>query len=101
MTLTALLAWLSGDLTTRTIPMMPPGQRRRANAHQPTDSGLGVPQLERRDGFLAPVKTIEGGRRQDSKLFIPFDRPDLYTDYYSGCSPDNRAISQQLSPLAR
>ncbi|MEM6840368.1 MAG: hypothetical protein AAF609_26500, partial [Cyanobacteria bacterium P01_C01_bin.120] len=46
------------------------------------DSGFGVPCFEGGDRFLAQVETVGGGHRQESKLFIYFNRPDLYTDCY-------------------
>ncbi|MEM6835675.1 MAG: hypothetical protein AAF609_02380, partial [Cyanobacteria bacterium P01_C01_bin.120] len=45
-------------------------------------SGFGVPCFEGGDRFLAQVETVGGGHRQESKLFIYFNRPDLYTDCY-------------------
>ncbi|MEM6835895.1 MAG: hypothetical protein AAF609_03485, partial [Cyanobacteria bacterium P01_C01_bin.120] len=47
------------------------------------DSGFGVPCFEGGDRFLAQVETVGGGHRQESKLFIYFNRPDLYTDCYN------------------
>lgn len=67
-TMTLLIALLSGDLTLHTIPMVLLAERRPTDAHQPTDSGLGVTRYQRRDRFLAEVKTIGGRHQQGSKL---------------------------------
>ena len=92
-----LVALLSGHLTARAIPVVPVGQRRGANPHQPTDSGFGVPRFEGGDRFLAQVETIGGWHRQESKLFIHFNRPDLYTDCYNPIERLWRELKRDLA----
>ncbi|MEM6840538.1 MAG: hypothetical protein AAF609_27370, partial [Cyanobacteria bacterium P01_C01_bin.120] len=62
------------------------------------DSGFGVPCFEGGDRFLAQVETVGGGHRQESKLFIYFNRPDLYTDCYTTVS---RKRSHHLHDLSQ
>ena len=67
-TMAPLVALLGSDLTASAIPIMSLGQRGGANAHQPTDSGFGMPRFQGGDCFLAQVETIGGRHQQFSKL---------------------------------